>query len=182
MQHARSLVNSNKNLRSAVEQSKLFLKRQPLLVKAAPTAIGFAFGDVLTQYMNAPQRHQRMQSHDWSRTAKMALVGGVLAAPVLLGFMRGLDSTVFAANPNSPVAHTLKFVLDQIVGCVIWQAAYCTIHPPYKRGLVQFFNSTMQGQTERVRRRLHVAPAAAQPTAPAAAHSSGGCQVIPHHH
>lgn len=114
-----------------------FMQRQPLLAKAVPTAVGFCFGDFLTQYFNRdvtiPYRH------DFHKTGQMALVGATVAAPVGLGFLRWLDLAVFSAGPNSAFALTAKFILDQVLGCLIWQAAYLSISEPYRQGAMALF-------------------------------------------
>jgi hypothetical protein len=41
-----------------------------------------------------------------------------------------------------------KFTLDQIVGCVVWQAAYMAISEPYRRTFVQFLQAQQQQQQQ----------------------------------
>lgn len=99
-----------------------FVRRRPLLAKSLPTACGFVFGDFLTQYFNRDR--QKPYRHDFRKTAAMAAAGAAVAAPVGLGLYRWMD----AAWPSAALAvATGKFTLDQIVGCAIWQAAYCSI-------------------------------------------------------
>ncbi|KIZ00919.1 hypothetical protein MNEG_7044 [Monoraphidium neglectum] len=54
----------------------------------------------------------------------MAAAGAAVAAPVGIGMYAWMD----AAWPSSAAAVAAgKFTLDQIVGCAIWQAAYCSL-------------------------------------------------------
>jgi hypothetical protein len=58
------------------------------------------------------------------KTAAMAAAGAAVAAPVGLGLYRWMD----AAWPSAMfLVAAGKFTLDQVVGCAIWQAAYCAI-------------------------------------------------------
>lgn len=113
-------------------RTRNFLQRRPLVAKACPTAFGFAFGDFLTQYLNRP--HKNTYQHDPTLTAAMAATGAVVAAPVGLALYRWMDlvwpgtSWLLAAG---------KFTLDQVVGCVIWQAAYISICESYRHRLQQ---------------------------------------------
>ncbi len=78
--------------------------------------------DFLTQYVNRDK--SRPYSHDFRKSAAMAAVGAGLAAPAGLALYRYMD----AAWPSAALAVGAgKFTLDQLVGCVIWQAAYCAI-------------------------------------------------------
>jgi hypothetical protein len=108
------------------------MQRQPLLAKAVPTAVGFCFGDFLTQYFNRDVQVQ--YRHDFSKTAQMALVGASVAAPIGLGLLRVLDISLFSCNPHTAFALSSKFLLDQVLGCLIWQAAYISISESYRRG------------------------------------------------
>ena len=116
-----------------------FMQRQPLLTKAVPTAVGFCFGDFLTQYFNRDTKvHYR---HDFSKTAQMALVGASVAAPIGLGFLRLLDLSLFSCNPHTAFALSSKFFLDQVLGCLIWQAAYICISESYRQGALSLLSS-----------------------------------------
>ncbi|GBF92124.1 hypothetical protein Rsub_04471 [Raphidocelis subcapitata] len=104
------------------QRAKRQLSRRPLLAKAMPCAFGFAFGDFLTQYVNRDRSAPYRQ--DFRKTAAMAAAGAALAAPVGLGLYRAMD----AAWPSVAFAVAAgKFTLDQVVGCAIWQAAYCAL-------------------------------------------------------
>lgn len=157
---ARALVAQNKGLRLVFSGSRNFVRKQPLIAKAMPTAIGFAFGDVLTQFMNWKNSSASQDtnfSYEWTRGAKMAAVGCLIAAPIGLGLLRWMDANVMTSNPNGLAAVSVKFTLDQVVGCILWQVAYCTIHPPYREALGQLLQSVQQDFEERsagVKRRL----------------------------
>lgn len=132
-----SLAASSRALK-LVKRGSRFLQRRPLLAKALPCAVGFAFGDILTQYFHAPRdvlTGDPMYTHDFIKSIKMAGVGGVLAAPVGLALYRWMD----VVWPGSGlVAGAAKFTADQVVGCIIWQAAYLSISEPYRAALVGF--------------------------------------------
>lgn len=131
MPATKSLV-AYRSLQSAFLRGSRFLRKRPLLSKAIPTACGFAFGDLLTQYMH----RKPLASHwspDLSKTAAMFGCGAVLAAPVGLGLLRWLD----VVWPSMHVlAISTKLTIDQIVGCLIWQCAYCSICESYRVMLV----------------------------------------------
>lgn len=46
-----------------------------------------------------------------------------------------MDISILPHAASAPTTAALKFMLDQIVGCVFWQAAYCSISEPYRQGL-----------------------------------------------
>lgn len=62
--------------------------------------------------------------HQYGKTAAMALAGAAAAAPASAALYRAMD----AAWPGGGAAAAAgKFCVDQIIGCAIWQAAYCSI-------------------------------------------------------
>eukprot|EP00879_Flechtneria_rotunda_P000996 GHRR01001130.1.p1 GENE.GHRR01001130.1~~GHRR01001130.1.p1 ORF type:complete len:164 (+),score=10.13 GHRR01001130.1:275-766(+) len=115
--------------------------RNALLAKMVPTATGYAFGDCLTQQLGPlwpveqwPSKHN-LSNHDWSKTALMACCGAFVGAPLSLALYHYMD----AIAPGASFLLTAgKFTLDQVVGCVAWQAAYLTISQPYKQSLLAF--------------------------------------------
>lgn len=168
----RALSGLHHSSRRAFANGRALARKNPLLTtalgKALPTGFGFAFGDALTQYMqwrNGTQRgpsgaHQPFD-YEWQRGAKMAFVGAFLVAPVLLGAGCIMDATILPSNPHGILATSIKFTLDQLIGCVFWQCAYCVIHPPYQAtltealgGLSTSAQAGWQEQSEEVRRRL----------------------------
>lgn len=129
------------------------MQKRPLLAKALPTAVGFAFGDVLTQYMNNKHRQRWYKPH---LTATMAALGLVVAGPAGLAFLRWMDLSILPSHPHSPVALGVKFVLDQVLGCVLWQASYLTICAPYRQMAVDYCGylaGQVNGHTEVLLRR-----------------------------
>lgn len=90
------------------------LQRRPLIAKCVPTAIGFAFGDVLTQFMNRDRSKSLRSQWHMSRTASMLAIGAVAAGPVLLSFNRWMDLAILPHAATSPVAVGTKFLLDQV--------------------------------------------------------------------
>lgn len=130
----RSLV-VNRHAMKVVVYGSRFLQKRPLVAKGLPTAFGFAFGDVLTQYFH---KKTDTYTHDFKKTAQMAAVGGVVAAPVGLALYRWMD----AVWPGSGfLMAAAKFTLDQVVGCAIWQAAYLAISEPYRQALLKYLDS-----------------------------------------
>lgn len=107
------------------------------MAKAIPTAFGFAFGDLLTQHFNSGC-HSVFHDYDLQRTAKMALLGAAVAAPVGLAFLRYLDGIIMPATPTSAAALSIKLTLDQVLGCALWQCAFLAVHEPYRLALLQF--------------------------------------------
>lgn len=121
-----SLMLASRPLQRLFVRVSRFMQRRPLLSKALPTAGGFAFGDLLTQHFNQPPGRTMADNYDPKRTLAMAAVGAVLAGPLGLAFLRWLDVVSPAATPLAA-----KLALEQVLGCAIWQAAYCVVHPPY---------------------------------------------------
>ncbi|KXZ54927.1 hypothetical protein GPECTOR_4MTA3 [Gonium pectorale] len=118
------------------------LQRRPLLAKCIPTAVGFAFGDCLTQFMNRDRSRSLREQWSYSRTGSMLCIGALCAGPILLSFNRWMDLAIMPSSPSSPLALTVKFLLDQAVGCFIWQVAYLTINPAYRRSAVALLESS----------------------------------------
>lgn len=70
----------------------------------------------------------------------MAALGVVFASPIGLAFLRCLDGIVLPQNPLGVAALSIKFILDQVVGCAIWQVCMVAVYPPYLQSLQQAFN------------------------------------------
>ncbi|PNW81595.1 hypothetical protein CHLRE_06g253051v5 [Chlamydomonas reinhardtii] len=124
------------------------LQRRPLLAECVPTAIGFAFGDCLTQFMNRDRKRTLREQWSFSRTGTMLCVGALCAGPVLLSFGRWMDLSILPTAPTSPLALSVK-----VVGCFIWQVAYITIKPAYRRSAVALLESSsvmIETQTQRL--------------------------------
>lgn len=117
----------------AITKGTRFAKAHPLLCKAVPTAVGFAFGDFLTQYMNRDKEQPFKMQLD--KTAKMAVVGATVAGPLGLLALQRLSLIM-------PVAAAV--IGSEVLGCLIWQAAYCSICPAYRAGAVRLGNSLRQ--------------------------------------
>eukprot|EP00775_Hariotina_reticulata_P009643 gene9643-9803_t len=135
--------------RAAVAKLSKLIASQPLVAKAVPTATGFAFGDVLTQQLGPlwpasewPTKHD-LTRHDLTKTALMAVVGGSVGAPLSLALYRLMDAI---APGTSIVLAAGKFTLDQVIGCVLWQAAYLSISEPYRRTFVEFIEAKQAQQ------------------------------------
>jgi hypothetical protein len=116
----------------AVARGRHFLRRRPALAKAAATAVGFAGGDVLTQRLNRRLPDGGERAYDLAKTAAMLAVGAALAGPAGLALCRLCDAAAAPSAVAGAGLATGKFVADQLVGCAIWQAAYCAICPWYR--------------------------------------------------
>jgi hypothetical protein len=110
---------------------------------------GYAFGDVLTQQLGPlwlsndedwPSKHNPAK-HDLNKTAGMAAVGVFLGLPTSLAMYAVMDSM---APGTGMVLMAAKFAADQVVGCVLWQAAYMCISEPYRRTFSQFASAQWQ--------------------------------------
>lgn len=66
----------------------------------------------------------------------MAVAGGAVAGPVGLWWLQALNSSILPGA--SGVALTGKFVLDQVLGCLIWQASLISIDREYRDAAEQF--------------------------------------------
>ncbi|KAF5835468.1 hypothetical protein DUNSADRAFT_7308 [Dunaliella salina] len=149
-----SLSAQPRFLRYGILGGRITLKRlgAPLICKAIPTAVGFAFGDCLTQYLNKP----REEAYDWSRTAKMGALGAAVAGPIGLWFFRWMNANLLTQGPAG-LAMGVKVLLDQVLGCILWQAAFLSIHEPYRMAAGQLIKNTsesLQGQTSSLRKRI----------------------------
>ncbi|KAG2451175.1 hypothetical protein HYH02_003782 [Chlamydomonas schloesseri] len=83
----------------------------------------------------------------------MLCFGALCAGPVLLSFGRWMDVTILPSAATSPLALGVKFLLDQVVGCIFWQAAYITINPAYRRSAVALLESSsvmLETQSQRL--------------------------------
>ncbi|PNH08529.1 hypothetical protein TSOC_004910 [Tetrabaena socialis] len=118
------------------------IQRRPLLAKCAPTAVGFAFGDCLTQYMNRDQSRPLGGQWNFFRTGSMLCIGALCAGPILLSFNRWMDLAILPQAASSPLTGGVKFILDQVVGCFIWQFAYLTINPAYRQSALHLLESS----------------------------------------
>lgn len=117
-------------------------QRHPLLSKALPTAIGFAFGDFLTQFMKRDRSRPLKDQYRYHRSVLMFTAGACVAAPVLLVFNRWMDAHLLPQAAGAPALQAAKFLLDQIVGCLFWQAAYLSIVPSYRASAQQLVEAT----------------------------------------
>jgi hypothetical protein len=75
----------------------------------------------------------------------MAGVGACVGAPLSLALYAHMDALMPGA---SLLLAAGKFTLDQLVGCVVWQAAYMAISEPYRRTFMQFVQDKQQQQQQ----------------------------------
>lgn len=129
--------SSFRGIRVVANRVQRNIQRQPLISKAVPTAIGFAFGDCLTQYMNRPQ--EQPFQYDYIRGASMAGLGATVAGPIGLAFVRYLDGRVALGSPL--LTNSATFVLDQALGCLLWQAAFLVVSGKQRQAVADYLNS-----------------------------------------
>ncbi|GAX73945.1 hypothetical protein CEUSTIGMA_g1395.t1 [Chlamydomonas eustigma] len=120
-----------RNVRPVVAKGIQWIKSNPLVAKAVPTAFGFAFGDILTQA--AQQRASGSFSLDMKKTMVMLIIGATVAGPMGLAILQ--------LPGDQPSLIGLKLLADQVVGCIIWQATYICISSEYKEGAVNVYKS-----------------------------------------
>lgn len=94
-----------------------------------------------------PTKHN-LAAHDPTKTLLMAGVGACVGAPMSLVLYAQMDALL---PGTSLLLVAGKFTFDQIVGCVLWQAAYMSISEPYRRTFVQFVQSQQQQQQQQNR-------------------------------
>eukprot|EP00798_Chlamydomonas_sp_ICE-L_P006630 gene6630-3288_t len=136
--NARVLPVGGRHLKLAVARGGKFVKANPLLSKAVPTAIGFAFGDFLTQFMNRDKEVPfKMEFH---KTAKMAAFGACVAGPMGLAVIQSLSQSI-------PVGAAIA--ASEVFGCLLWQIAYINICEKYRAGTVRLATSVRDGITAR---------------------------------
>lgn len=112
--------------------------RNPFLVKTLTSGMGFAFGDVLMQLGTRKHKHHRPL--DWQRSAKMGAIGLTVAGPVGFGFILWMEGNIMTAAPASRLAVSTKITLDQVLGCIIWQAALMALDQDYRKGAQNVWN------------------------------------------
>lgn len=101
------------------------MKRNPLATKMATCAVGFGAGDIVAQAVSRKPPMQAagvpmperpfVESLDLGRVMRMALFGGVVAAPQMHLFFNWLDKVVMPLTPKHPIAVLSKVCIDQIV-------------------------------------------------------------------
>eukprot|EP00798_Chlamydomonas_sp_ICE-L_P017045 gene17045-23338_t len=122
-----------RHLKFAIFKGNRFVKANPLVSKAVPTAIGFAFGDFLTQYMHRDKSLPfKLQIQ---KTVQMAFVGALIAGPIGLFAIQSLSQ-------NIPLAAAV--LSAEVFGCLIWQISYITICPKYRSGALQVASNVKQ--------------------------------------
>ena len=110
----------------AIVKGTRFAKANPMLCKAVPTSIGFAFGDFLTQYMNRDTEQPFKMQFD--KTAKMAVVGATIAGPLgLLALQRlSLAMPLAAAVIGSEASWGSFYAVPRLNGfCTFLELACC---------------------------------------------------------
>lgn len=130
-------INYMQPLQRGIRFATRTFQRHPFLVKTVTCGIGFAFGDILTQLGT----RKPGLKYDWPRTAKMAVAGWVAAGPLGYLFLLWMEKNILPKTPASRLAVSVKFSLDQVLGCVLWQAALLTISEPYRRATLRWVNS-----------------------------------------
>ena len=113
------------------------------------------FGDFLTQNANRPKDGN--WEYNYGRSMAMGAAGALVAAPLCLAFLRWMDVAIYSSNPNTALALSVKFVSDQVVGCLLWQLAFLSLNSPYRQSallLVKSTQASLVGQKEVLQRSL----------------------------
>jgi len=147
----RSLVlKGQRPVKQALVKTTRWVKAHPLIAKAVPTAIGFVFGDFLTQYgQHVNRKSSGPFRMDLYKTSRMLAVGALVAGP--------LGLAVLQLPGSSGAAIGAKVTLDQVLGCLIWQATYITIDPEYRAGaekLARTVQDSFDGQKAELQRKF----------------------------
>ncbi|KAL2882860.1 sym-1 [Colletotrichum salicis] len=74
------------------------LAARPLLTQSITTAILFATGDITAQQL---VDKRGLEKHEWARTGRMALYGGVIFGPVATTWFKFLQNNVVLKNKNA---------------------------------------------------------------------------------
>ncbi|KAK1636279.1 sym-1 [Colletotrichum phormii] len=74
------------------------LAARPLLTQSITTAILFATGDITAQQL---VDKRGLAKHEWARTGRMALYGGVIFGPVATTWFKFLQNNVVLKNKNA---------------------------------------------------------------------------------
>ncbi|KIO24411.1 hypothetical protein M407DRAFT_47674, partial [Tulasnella calospora MUT 4182] len=123
---------------SLIKAYQNVLQRRPLITSAVSSFTLFAAGDVIAQQV---VEKNGIKGHDWVRTTRLGLYGGLIFTPVVVPWYRIIDKVKFASRPASIAA---KVALDQF------------IFAPFAVGL--FFTATtlMEGKSlDDVKAKLH---------------------------
>jgi hypothetical protein len=76
----------------------------------------------------------------------MGAVGALVGTPVSVALYHMMD----AAVPGTGMALVAaKFAADQVVGCVLWQAAYMCINQQYRETFAEFASAQWQQRQQR---------------------------------
>ncbi|OZJ02538.1 hypothetical protein BZG36_04143, partial [Bifiguratus adelaidae] len=95
------------------------LSRRPILVQSLSTSLLFAAGDIIAQ-----QAVERRSQHDFSRTGRLGLFGGLVAGPALANWYRYLDRVI----QMEPVkALFTRVALDQILFAPCFIGTFFTV-------------------------------------------------------
>ncbi|KAJ3949194.1 Protein required for ethanol metabolism [Colletotrichum fioriniae] len=74
------------------------LAARPLLTQSITTAILFATGDITAQQL---VDKRGLEKHEWARTGRMALYGGVIFGPVATTWFKFLQNNIVLKNKNA---------------------------------------------------------------------------------
>ncbi|CCF32955.1 sym-1 [Colletotrichum higginsianum] len=76
------------------------LAARPLLTQSITTAVLFATGDITAQQL---VDKRGLEKHDFARTGRMALYGGVIFGPVATNWFKFLQHNVVLKNKNAEI-------------------------------------------------------------------------------
>ncbi|KAG8906974.1 Protein required for ethanol metabolism [Tulasnella sp. 403] len=97
------------------------LQRRPVRTSMVASFTLFSAGDVIAQQLV----EKRGKDHDWTRTLRLGLYGGLIFTPIVVPWYRVIDRVPFASKQASIAA---KVILDQFVfaPCAIALFFSCT--------------------------------------------------------
>lgn len=77
---------------------------------------------------------------NWNRSALMGGVGLTIAGPLGFAFIVWMQNHIMPQSPASRLAITTKITLDQVLGCIIWQAALLALDESYRQSAGDAWN------------------------------------------
>eukprot|EP00210_Caulerpa_lentillifera_P009142 g8716.t1 len=112
--------------RNSLTRYRVALERFPVSTKCITCAVGMAVGDILAQFISSkhPTKMKAPFKLDVTRTARIALFGGVVNGPLGHVWYTVLDRFVLPSNPTHPISIVVKCVLDQMIMAPIGTALF----------------------------------------------------------
>jgi hypothetical protein len=89
--------------------------------------------------MQASLKHPE-ENINWNRSAQMGAVGLTIAGPLGFAFILWMQNHIMPQSPASRLAITTKITLDQVLGCIVWQAALFALDRSYRQSAGDAWN------------------------------------------